>query len=95
VALTKLANRVGDIGKGEMPRFLRHAAVKHDLKQQVTQFLAQRGHVVARDGVGDFVCLLNGIRRDRGEILRQIPFAPTDRIAQPRHDRQKTGQRIG
>ena len=79
-------NRLRDIFETEQAALLSHARMEHDLQQQVAQFLAQFRHGVTLDRVGDLVGFLDRVRRDAGEILRQIPFAAVFGIAQPRHD---------
>ena len=79
----------GHVMEREMPGFLGDAGVEHHLQQQIAQFVPQRRHIFARDGVGDLIGLLDGIGRDGGKALRHIPFAAPHRIAQPRHDGQQ------
>jgi hypothetical protein len=67
--------------------------MKDDLKQQIAEFVLQRRHVAAPDRVGDFISLLDRIRRDRREILLPVPRAAVLQIAQTRHDCQKTDDR--
>ena len=76
----------GDVGEVERAGLFRHPGVEHGLEQQVAQFVLQVGHVVAADRVGDLVGFLDGVGRDAGEILLQIPRAAAVRIAQRRHD---------
>ncbi len=63
--------------------------MEHHLQQQVAEFVAQVVEVAAVDRVGDFVGFLDGVRRDGGEALLQVPGAAALWIAQPRHDRQQ------
>ena len=90
-----VGDRRGDVVEGEMPGFLGHAGVEHDLQQQIAQFVLQRRHVVALDRIGDLVGLLDRVGRDRREILLAVPRAAALRVAQPRHDRQQTVDRAG
>jgi hypothetical protein len=77
----------------EPSAFLRHAGVKHHLKQQITQLVAQARRIVALDGVGDLVGLLDGVRRNAAKVLRKIPTAALLRIPQPRHHLKERGER--
>jgi hypothetical protein len=54
---------------------------------RVAEFGFELSHVTALDRVGYFVGFLDGVRRDGGEALGEVPFAAGLRIAQPRHDR--------
>ena len=63
--------------------------VEHDLEQQVAQFATQVSHVIARYGVGDFVGFLDRVGRDGGEILRAIPFASRNGVAEAGHDAEQ------
>ncbi len=65
---------------------LGHAGVKHDLEQQVAKLVAQVAQVTARNGVGDLVGFLDGVWRDRREVLLQIPRTAAAGRAQRRHD---------
>ena len=73
---------------------LRHLGVIDDLQQQVAEFLLERRHVVALDGVGDLVGFLDRVRRDGPEGLVDVPRAAVLAVAQPGHDRQQPGQRF-
>ena len=69
-----------------MPGFLGHARVEHDLQQQIAELVAQVVVVAPIDRVGDFVGFLDRVRRDRVEVLLEVPWAAAlaDRAA--RHD---------
>ena len=74
--------------------------VVDDLEQQVAQFLLERRHVVALDGVGDLVGFLDRIGRDRLEGLVDVPGAAMLAVAQPGHDGEEArhrllGERVG
>ena len=88
-----VADRGGDIGKGKVAGFFRHAGVEYDLEQQVAELVFQIGHVSPRNGIRDFVGFFNGVRRNAGKVLCQIPFAAIHGIAQPCHDRQEPVER--
>ena len=87
-----VGDRARHIGEGEMSCFFRDPRMEHDLEQEVAEFAAQIGHVRTLDRIRDLIGFFDRIRGDRGEILRQIPFATALRIAQPRHDRQQAVQ---
>ena len=70
----------------ERTLLLRHASVKDDLKEQVAQFVAEVIEVATGDRVRDLVGFLDGVWRDRCEILLQVPWAAGFRRAQRRHD---------
>ena len=60
--------------------------MKHDLQEEIAQFVLEGDHIVSRAGICDFIGFLDRVRRNRLEILRDIPRATTLRVAQPRHD---------
>ena len=59
----------------EQAAFLGHAGVEHHLEQQVAQLVLQAVPVLFLDGAGDFVGFLDGVGRDGGEGLLDIPWA--------------------
>ena len=69
-----------------MAGFLGHLRVEHDLELKIAELVGERVHVVARDGVGDFIGFLDRVGRDRLERLDRVPFAAADRIAEAAHD---------
>ena len=85
----------GDILKPEMPGFLRHSGMEHDLQQQIAEFVFQGRHVVPLDRIGDLVGLLDRIRRDRRESFVPGPRDSHFPIAQPGHNGQQTIDRAG
>ena len=78
-----------DVVPGEGAGLLGHAGVVDDLEQQVAELVAELAHVAAGDRLGDLVGLLDGVGRDRGEVLLDVPRAAARRVAQPRHDRDE------
>src|SRR5262249_42769812 len=74
------------ISKVECALLLRHPGMENDLKQEIAEFITQVVEITSRDGVGDFICLLDGIGGDRLECLLQVPGAPRAGRAQRRHD---------
>jgi hypothetical protein len=73
-----------------MSGFFRHAAVEHDLEQQIAQLLLEFRHVAQRNRLGHFIGFLDRVGRDRVEILGQIPRATMVLVAQSSHDAGKT-----
>ena len=76
--------------KVEHPLVRRDLRLKHRLKQQIAQLGRQFLPRPARDHILDLMRLFDRIGRDRREILRQIPWAARNRIAQPPHDFQQS-----
>ncbi|KAG1254598.1 hypothetical protein G6F68_010774 [Rhizopus microsporus] len=87
-----VADRAGDIGKGESALLLGHARMEYHLQQQVAQLVTEIVEVATVDRIGDLVGFLDGVRRDGREVLLQVPRAAALRIAQARHDRQQALQ---
>ena len=77
------------IAKVKGALFFRHAGMKHNLQQKIAEFVFKIREIAARNGVGDFIRFFQGVRRDRGKILRQIPRAAGFRPAQRGHDFEK------
>src|ERR1700677_4807075 len=80
-----VAYRTGHRLEIEMLRLARDLRMKHHLKQQITELVLEVEHVAAFDGVGDFVSLFDGVRRNAREGLFPVPGAAI-RGAQTRHD---------
>ena len=70
----------------ETPGLAGYLRVEYDLQQQVAQFVAQRVEVGPVDRIGHFVGFLDGVRRNAGEVLLQVPGAAGFRVAQRRHN---------
>jgi len=62
--------------------------MKHDLKEEIAEFVAEVVQVTARDGVGHLIGLLDRVGRDGGEGLFAVPGAAAG-LAQARHDGEK------
>src|SRR4051812_29756725 len=60
--------------------------MEHDLQQKVAQLVLQVIEITAFDRVCDLVGFLDRVRRDRGEILRQIPGTTAAGGPEARHD---------
>ena len=69
----------------ELTGLVSHLGVKNDLKQQVAQLVAQRVHVVAGYGIGNFVGLFDRVRRDTGKVLFDVPWTAIVRVAELAH----------
>src|SRR5690606_29806637 len=54
--------------------------------QQVAQFLAKIGKILALDRVGDLIGFLDRIMPDRAKVLLQVPGATAIRVSKRRHD---------
>ena len=78
------------IAEIEQSGFFRHAGVKHDLEQEIAQFVRQRLVIAILDAGRDFIGFLDGVRRDGGEGLGAVPGTAVWR-AQPAHDLEQLG----
>ncbi len=85
---------IGHVGKCEGALLLGHARVIDDLQQKVAQLVLEARHVLPLDGVGNLIGLLDGVGRNRPEILREIPRTARARRAQRGHDRKKVCNRL-
>ena len=72
---------VGDSVEVECALLLGHPGMEHDLEEEVAQLFAKRAKIVARDGVGDLIGFLDRVRRDRREVLLDVPGTAALRIA--------------
>src|SRR3954463_181876 len=89
------AQRLHYICKVERALLLGHTGMKNDLKEKVAKLLAQICEIVACDGVGDLVGLLNRIGRDGREILVEVPRTARPWSTEGRHDLKKMGDVAG
>jgi hypothetical protein len=91
-----VGDRGGDVVEIERAAFFRHAGMEHDLKHQVAEFFLELCHGAALGGFGDFIGFLDGVGRDRGEVLLAVPWAAGFGIAQLGHDsEQALDRRLG
>ena len=81
-----VANGLCDIGKVKYALFLGHLGVEDHLKQQITQFVAQIGHIAALYGIGHLIGLLDRIGGNGGKALLKVPGTAANRCAQAGHD---------
>ena len=89
------ADRLHHVREGEGALLLGHAGVEDHLQQQVAQLLPQIGKIAPLDRVGDFIGFLDGVGRDRAEILRQIPRAARAGRPERGHDLDQAGDVAG
>ena len=75
-----------DVAEVERARLLGHPRVEHHLEQKIAELAAKIVERAALDRVGDLVGLLDRIRSNRREGLREIPWAAGAGRAKPRHD---------
>ncbi len=69
---------IDDVADIEMAGLAGHLGVIDRLQQQIAEFLAQIGEILALDSVGDLVGFLDGVVADGRKILLQIPGATAD-----------------
>lgn len=84
-----LGDRLDDVAEGKGVPLLGHAGVEHDLEQQVAELVLEILEIAAIDGVRDLVGLLDGVGRDAGEVLLQVPRTAGAGGAQRGHDRDQ------
>src|SRR5262249_39044232 len=70
-----LAYALDDIIESEAAFLLSKLRMINRLKQQIPEFLTEVRNITARDGIGDFVSLLEGIGSNRIEALFEVPWA--------------------
>ena len=90
-----LGDRLDDVTECESILLFRHAGVKNDLQQQIAQFLTEIGKIIALDRVGNLIGFLKRVRRNRREVLRQIPRTTGLRGPQRGHDFKKPADIAG
>jgi hypothetical protein len=81
-----ICNRFNHAAEIKKTEFLGDASLKHNLEQQIAQFILEIWHIVSRDGVGDLVGFLDREGNDGFEGLFQIPVATASWRAQSGHD---------
>ena len=89
-ALQLVADSVRHVVEIEYASFTGHVRVKHDLKEKITELVAQITHVAPGNGVRHFVSLLDGVRSDAAEILLAVPGATVVGIPERDHDVQES-----
>ena len=63
-----------------------HLRMKYDLKQEISELVSEIVDIVPGNSVSHFIGLFDGVRRDRGKTLFEVPWATTVRIAKLPHD---------
>jgi len=81
-----VADPAENVLQREQAGFLSHACVENDLELKVAKFIRECVHVLACDGVCNFVGFFDRVRSDGVKGLHAVPFAAADRIAQSPHD---------
>ena len=64
------------------------------LEQEIAELVLERVEIVARDRVGNLVSFFDGVGRDGGEALLDVPRAAGVLVAQPRHDGEQVVERV-
>ena len=85
-ALHLVGDVAGDIVEIEPAFFPAHLGVKHDLKQQIAELLAQSRPILALDRIRHLIGFFDGVGRDGAKTLLLVPRATRLGIAQPGHD---------
>lgn len=86
-----LGDAVYDVANVKVAALLGHLRMVDGLQEQVAQFLAKIGEILAIDRIGNLVGLFDRVVLDGGKVLIEIPGAPRIRIAERRHDFDKPG----
>ena len=81
-----VGNAARDIGKGEQPSLFGDARLKDNLQQQVAKLVTNIVCIALLNRIGHLIGFLDGVGRDAGEVLFDIPGATCFRVAKPAHD---------
>ena len=87
-------DRVGHIAEVEARILRGHLRVINHLEQEIAELVLERVEIVARDRVGNLISLFDGVGRDGGEALLDVPRAAGVLVAQPRHDGEQVVERV-
>ena len=68
-----VAQGIGHITEIERALFLAQLRIENHMQQQVAQLLLDSLHIVRRDGIGQFVGLLDRVAAQRVESLLPVP----------------------
>ena len=90
-----LGDGVDHVADVEAPQLCGHLCVIDRLQDQIAEFLAQVVEILALDGIGHLVGLLDGVVPDGREILLEIPGAARLLVAQRGHDLDEAGEVAG
>ncbi len=88
-----VANGCGDGIEVEPAALLGEPCLKHNLKQQIAQLIAQVSGIATLDGIRHLVRFFDGVRGNGGKRLLAVPRAAAHGIAQSLHDLQKASHR--
>ena len=61
------------VAERERALLLRHAGVIDDLQQEIAELVAEIVEIAARNGLGDLIGFLDGVRRDRSQNSARGP----------------------
>ncbi len=70
-----LGQLLGDLVERTLAALLEQQRQEDDLKENVAELVAQLRVVALGGGVGQLVCLLDGVRDDRALVLLAVPGA--------------------
>ena len=84
-----VAELVADVGDVEIARLAAYLGVEDDVKEHVAELLADVRFIVLDDGVGQLVCLLNGVW---AQALVGLLAVPRTFCAQVVHDVEQTSE---
>ena len=76
-----LGNGFDYIVEVEVTGLLRHLRIENDLKHQIAEFVLQFRHIPLRNRLCNLIGFFDGVRRDRIEILLEIPRTTTVGVA--------------
>ncbi len=68
-----VGDAIGDVGKGEISRFVRDLRLKDDMEKKVAQLLGKMGRGTGIDGLDHFVALFQHLGLERGRGLFPVP----------------------
>ncbi len=88
-------DRLDDVAESKRAFLFGHTGVKDHLQQQIAEFVAEVGEVVARDGVGHLIGFLDRVGRNGRKGLLEVPRTTADRCAQGSHDFDEAGDVAG
>ena len=81
-----------DVVEIELTRFLGHAGMEDHLQEEIAELVLERLGLAALGRLGDLVGFLDGVGRDGGEALLEVPGTAVLGVAQTRHDVDETGE---
>ncbi len=84
-----LAYRAHHVAELELLHLFGHLRVERNLKEQIAELVTQLFEIATGDGVGHFVGLLDGVRRNAGKGLPTVPGTAVLRVTQLLHYREQ------